>query len=146
MNDYFTFPSLLTTPRIDLIKNHTLAFVPYFFTDYKTKEQLSGLIKPVPTLAMPPFSWMIHFANQNKSALQSRQSLINKTSITNTTKKKNKKQKRVELKAKIGNNLNHFYEYCHEKQCQNGGRLNSDCLCICLPAFSGENCQIGTDI
>jgi hypothetical protein len=146
MNDYFTFPALSTTPPIDLIKNNTPSFIPHYFTDSQTKEQLLGLIKPVPTLAMPPFSWMLHFANQNKSVLQSRQSVINKTRTTNILKTKNKKKRVMELKAKRNNNFDHFYEYCDKKQCLNGGRLNSECLCICLPAFNGNNCEKGTDI
>ena len=36
------------------------------------------------------------------------------------------------------------FEYCKGQQCHNGGRLNSDCLCICLPAFTGQSCQTGT--
>lgn len=36
-----------------------------------------------------------------------------------------------------------LFEYCKDQQCHNGGRLNSDCLCICLPAFAGESCQTG---
>ena len=37
-----------------------------------------------------------------------------------------------------------IFEYCKDQKCHNGGRLNSDCLCICLPAFAGESCQTGT--
>jgi hypothetical protein len=36
-----------------------------------------------------------------------------------------------------------LYEYCREQQCQHGGRLNTDCLCICLPAYTGKYCETG---
>lgn len=144
MNDFFSLPTLLTTPTIDVITNNTSPFVPYYLTDYKTKEQLSGLVKPVPTLAMPPFSWMLHHAKQNRTLLHSRQSLINKTRTTTLPTNTNKKT-RAEITSKINNNPDQSFEYCNKKQCQHGGRLNSDCLCICLPAFSGDNCEIGTD-
>jgi hypothetical protein len=145
MNDLFSLPTLLTTPTIDVITNNTSSFVPYYFTDYKTKEQLSGLVKPVSTLAMPPFSWMLHLAKQNKTLLHSRQSLINKTRTTTSSTTTTNKKKRAEIKAKMNNNPDQSFEYCNKKQCQHGGRLNSDCLCICLPAFNGDNCEIGTD-
>ena len=138
MNDHFPVSILSTTSTIDLI-NNTSPFVPYYFTDYKTKDQLLDILKPLPTLAMPPFSWMLHLARQNKTHPQGRQSLVNKNITTITTQKPNK-IKRVDLKAIIHD---HFYEYCNKKQCQNGGRLNIDCLCICLPAFHGDNCEIG---
>jgi hypothetical protein len=145
MNDYFLSP---TSPTVDLLTNNTQTFIPYYFTDYKTDEQLIDLVKPVPTLAMPPFSWMIHLANQNKSLIKSRQSLAN-TSSTNPPKMKKKKKntkRKVQLKPKISQSLDHFYDYCHKKQCQHGGRVNSDCLCICLPAFTGDHCEIGKEI
>lgn len=39
-----------------------------------------------------------------------------------------------------------YYEYCKNKTCHHGGRLNSDCLCICLPTFTGDNCETGREI
>jgi hypothetical protein len=141
MNDYFPVPSILRTSTIDSITNNTPPFVPYYFTDYKTNDQLLDLLKPSPTLAMPPFSWMLHLANQNKSAPQGRQSLINKNSTMPS--KKTIKKKRMDSKTMINDN---FYEHCNKKQCQHGGRLNTDCLCICLPAFGGDNCEISKNI
>ena len=38
-----------------------------------------------------------------------------------------------------------IFEYCKDKQCYSGGRLNSDCLCICLPAYTGDNCETRTN-
>ena len=150
MNDYFTGPHLSTAASVDSIKNHSSPLIPFFFNNHDTKEHFAGLNKPMsPTLAIPPFSWMLHLANQNKSALQSRrQSSINKTrtttSSTTTTDKIRKKKNPVILKGKRGNHLEHVYDHCHKKQCQNGGRLNADCLCVCLPACTGDHCEIGT--
>jgi hypothetical protein len=149
-NDYFLFPTLSSTPIIDLINNDTQPFVPYYFNDYKNKDQLMGFIKPVPTLAMPPFSWMLNLAKQNQSELKGQQNLINKNfkiiSSSITTKTKKNQKKRINLKKKFHNDLDQFSEYCNRKQCQHGGHLNADCLCICLPAFSGNNCERGKNI
>ncbi len=153
INDYFPFSTLSTTPIIDLINNNnnTQPFVPYYFTDYKNKDQLLGLIKPVSTLVMPPFSWMLNLAKQNQSELKDQPSLINKnfriissTILTNKTKKN--KTKKINLKKIFHNDLDQFSEYCNKKQCQYGGRLNADCVCICLPAFNGNNCERGKNI
>ncbi|UJR36983.1 hypothetical protein I4U23_029691 [Adineta vaga] len=144
MNDYFTFPSLSTTPAMNSILNRTQPLSPFYFTDHNTKEQLAGLNKPMPTLAVPPFSWMLQLANQPSGALQSRQNFINKTLTTPSTpivNKRKDKKKTLTLKGKSSNQIDYFYELCKKKQCQNGGRLNSDCLCICLPAFSGDHCE-----
>lgn len=138
MNDYFLFPTLSTTPSVDFINNQTPPFVPYFFTDHKTDDQLFGLMKPMPTLAIPPFSWMLHLAKQNQSKPIGRQNYLNQNFTSKT--KKNKK-KRIDIQRSSNNDLDQFYEYCHKKQCQHGGRLNADCLCICLPAFSGHHCE-----
>ncbi|CAF0771324.1 unnamed protein product [Rotaria sordida] len=149
MNDYFHNPILTTTPPMNYINNNnntSSSFLPYYFTDYKTKEQLIDLLKPIPTLAMPPFSWMLHLANQNKGHLQNRKKLNSKilSTISSTiATTKNNKNKRIESKTLINNNNNDYlHKYCNKKQCQNGGHLNSNCLCICLPAFSGNNCEI----
>ncbi|CAF2875069.1 unnamed protein product [Rotaria sp. Silwood2] len=154
MNDYFLNPTLSTTPNMNFINNNnnnnnndTSSFVPYYFTDYKPREQLFDLIKPMPTLAMPPFSWMLQLANQNEGQLQNQKTLINKilsTTSSTIATMKNNKNKRIESKTLINNNkaYDYLYEYCNKKQCQNGGHLNSNCLCICLPAFSGNNCEI----
>lgn len=37
-----------------------------------------------------------------------------------------------------------LYEYCKDQKCFHGGRLSSDCFCICLPAYTGETCQTGS--
>ncbi|CAF1125211.1 unnamed protein product [Rotaria sordida] len=47
----------------------------------------------------------------------------------------------VQLINTTSKTSNIFYEYCKNKQCYHHGRLNSDCLCICLPAFTGDNCE-----
>lgn len=138
MNDYFLFPTLSTTPTIELLNNHTPPFVPYYFTDYKTKDQLWNFDEPVPTLAMPPFSWMLNLAQQNRSEVKAHQNLINKTVTTTNTKNK---KKSIDSEKTLTDNHDQFYEFCHKKQCQHGGRLNSDCLCLCLPAFSGHHCE-----
>ncbi|CAF1090191.1 unnamed protein product [Rotaria sp. Silwood1] len=153
MNDYFLNPMLSTTLTMNVLNNNnndndTSSFVPYYFTDYKPKEQLFDLIKPIPTLAMPPFSWMLNLANQNKGRLQNQKHIISKTlSTTSSTiaTMKNNKNKKMEPKTLINNNktYDYLYEYCNKKQCQNGGHLDSNCLCVCLPAFSGNNCEIG---
>ena len=138
MNDYFLLPSLSTAPSIQSMHNRTLPFVPFFFADHQNKEHLFDFMKPMPTLAMPPFSWMLHLARQNRSKSLGRQNLLNRN-FTDKIKKK-----RIDL-HRTSNNTEHdqFYEYCHQKQCQHGGRLNSDCLCICLPAFTGHHCEKG---
>jgi hypothetical protein len=138
-NDYFLFPLIPTTPTVDFINNQTPSFVPYYFTDYKAHDQLFGLMNPMPTLAMPPFSWMLHLANQNKSKPIGQKNSINQNFARKIKKKNNKK--RIDLKKSLNRYHDHFYDYCKKKQCQHGGRLNSDCLCICLPAFSGNNCE-----
>lgn len=74
---------------------------------------------------MPPFSWMLNLASQNKSEIRN----------STTTKQ----QQNVQLTTPTV-----FFEYCKNKQCHHGGRLNSDCLCICLPAFTGDQCETGT--
>ncbi|CAF4565848.1 unnamed protein product [Rotaria sp. Silwood1] len=152
MNDYFLNPMLSTTLTMNVLNhnnddNDTSSFVPYYFTDYKPKEQLFDLIKPIPTLAMPPFSWMLNLANQNNGRLQNQKHIISKTlSTTSSTiaTMKNNKNKKMEPKTLINNNktYDYLYEYCNKKQCQNGGHLDSNCLCVCLPAFSGNNCEI----
>lgn len=124
MNDYF----LLTTTVAGDSSHQNDTFVPYFFNDYKPNDQQKeflNLIKPIPTLAMPPFSWMLQQANQTKHGLT--------TSTVKTTTKKPR------AKGKMSNTPKKHP--CHGKQCQNGGRLNTDCLCICLPAFTGDSCQ-----
>ncbi|CAF0949140.1 unnamed protein product [Adineta ricciae] len=145
MNDYFTFPTSSTTAILNFIKNQTQPLLPFYFSDDNTKEQLAGLNKPASTLAVPPFSWMLQLANQPKNVLRSRQSILSKTLTTISTatisKRKNKKTT-LTLRGKSNNQFDHFYELCQNKQCKNGGRLNSDCLCICLPAFSGNHCEI----
>ena len=127
MNDYF----LLTTTVAGDSSRPNDTFVPYFFNDYKPNDQQKeflNLIKPIPTLAMPPFSWMLQQANQTKHGQT--------TSTVKTTTKKTR------AKGKMSNTPKKHA--CHGKQCQHGGRLNPDCLCICLPAFTGDRCQNGT--
>lgn len=149
INDYFLPSDSSTTPIIDTIlnnNNNTLPFFPLYLPDYKPDEQLFGVLKPSPTFDIPPFAWMLQLAKQNQSEIKGRQSSINKnltTTTTMTTEIKKKKKKRVDTKKTFFNYLDHFSEYCNNKQCQYGGRLNADCLCICLPAFSGNNCERG---
>ena len=141
MNDYFLLPTLSTTPPAQSIRNETPPFVPFFFGDQKNKDHLFDLMKPMPTLAMPPFAWMLHLARQNRSKSISRQNSHHQNSTTKI------KKKRIDLQRTSNNKeYDQFYEYCHKKQCQHGGRLNSDCLCICLPAFSGHHCEKGKTI
>ena len=131
MNDYF----LLSTAVTGDLGHPNDSFVPYYFNDYKPKDEqkeLLNLIKPIPTLAMPPFSWMLHQANQTKHGLKT-----STLPITTTTTKKKR-----QAKGKMSNTPKK--QSCHGKQCQHGGHLNGDCLCICLPAFTGEHCQTGT--
>ena len=94
----------------------SLPLIPYYFLDNQPNDQFSEYLKP---LAIPPFSWMLHMAAQN----QTPSSDPTTTEISNTS-----------------------YEYCKNKPCHHGGRLNSDCFCICLPTFTGDNCETGTQI
>jgi hypothetical protein len=133
MNDYILFP-VLTTPTIDLINNNTQTFLPPYFTDNQTKDQLLDYMKPLSTLAMPPFAWMLNLAVQNKSELQNGKDFLNSTT------------QQVQLETTTSKSSAISYEYCKNKQCNYGGRLNSDCLCICLPTFTGDNCETGRKI
>ncbi len=99
-----------SSPIIDFF-----TFIPYYFLNNQTNNQLFEYIK---SLSIPPFSWMLNMAAQNKSQYQ------NSTTTTSRT-------------PPI------FYEYCKNKQCHNNGHLNPDCLCICLPTFTGDNCETG---
>ena len=142
MNDIFLIPTVSTIPAVEPNNNQTTPFIPQFFTDDQTKEHLFDLMKPDPTLVMPPFSWMLQLARQNQSKLRSRENLAPQNFTITTKKQKQKQKKRVDLaNTTEHHHLDQFYEYCKKKQCQHGGRLNSDCMCICLPAFSGNNCE-----
>jgi len=124
MNDYILYS---TTPIIDL-----LTFIPYHSVNNKTKNQLFEYIKPLETLGIPPFSWMLNMAAQNKSQF------LNSTTITT------EKPKLTTITTTTASKTpDIFYEYCKNKQCYHGGHLNSDCLCICLPTFTGDNCETG---
>jgi hypothetical protein len=82
--------------------------------DYFLNNQTKNqLFEYIKPWAIPPFLWMLNIAVQNKTQSTT-------TEIPNTS-----------------------YEYCKNKQCHYGGRLNSDCLCICLPTFTGDNCETG---
>jgi hypothetical protein len=116
LNDYILSSTLTTTSIIDVMNN-------------KTNDQLLEYMKPLPTLAMPPFSWMLNMAAQSKNES------LNTTTTTTTEKQK------VQLTSKTPGI---FYEYCQNKTCHYDGRLTSDCLCICLPAFTGDNCETGS--
>ena len=75
----------------------------------------------------PPFSWMLNLiGNTTTTTIATTTTTITTPIITTTTL-----------------TTERSYEYCKDKQCQYGGRLTSDCLCICLPAYTGENCEIG---
>ena len=128
MNDYFFVSS---TPNENL-SNKNQTFVPYYFNDYKPKneqKEFLNLIKPLSTLAMPPFSWMLQQANQTQQTASPRK--ITRTITTTMTTPMKLKHR------KISNDV------CQGKRCQHGGRLSGDCLCICLPAFTGDVCQTG---
>lgn len=135
MNDYFLLiPS--TTPPVPSVHNQSLPLVPFFFADHKSKDHPFNFMKPMPTLAIPPFAWMLQLASQNRSKPIGRQNVPTRNFTTKI------KKKRIDLQRTSNNTeRDQFYEYCHQKQCQHGGRLNSDCLCICLPAFSGHHCE-----
>ncbi len=102
-----------TTPIIDL---------------FTFKNQLFDYLETLLTLDIPTFSWMLNLAAQNKNQFQ------NSTIITT------KKQNTTITTTKIPDIS---YEYCKNKQCHHGGHLNSDCLCICFPTFTGDNCETG---
>ncbi|CAF1060261.1 unnamed protein product [Adineta steineri] len=133
-NDYF-FPSTLIPSSIT--DNHTQLLFPYYIQNNKIKDQFLEYIKPIPTLAMPPFSWMLNMANKNKnetinSTITKKQNVHLTTSSSSTT---------TTTTTTIYQTPSAFFEYCKNKQCLHDGRLNSDCLCICLPAFTGDNCE-----
>ena len=81
------------------------------------------------SLAIPPFSWMLNTATENQTVILNTTTTIPITSTTISTTS-------IPVTS---------YEYCKNKQCQYDGRLTSDCLCLCLPAFTGENCETGRD-
>ena len=124
MNDYILFPALITTPTIDSV-NNTQTFLPYYFLDNKTKDEVLES-----TLAMPLLSWKLDMVTENSSELQSEQ---NSTTI--------KTKQKIQLQTTTSKPPAIVYEYCKDKQCHYGGRLNSDCFCICLPTFTGDNCE-----
>jgi len=138
-NDDILSPTLTTTSVMDLINNNnTQPLNPFNIMDNQPEDQLLEYMKPFPTLAMPPFSWMLNIASQNRSEVQ------NSTTTTTTTKQLTTTTKeKVQLTTTTSKNPNTFFEYCQNKQCYHGGRLNSDCLCICLPAITGDNCETG---
>ena len=119
LNDYILSPTFTTTPTID----------------NKTKDQLFDFTKP---LAMPPFTWMLNQAAKNKSQSLNNSTTTTTTITTTTTTTTEKQTEQLTTTTPII-----IYEYCKNKKCHHGGRLTSDCLCICLPAFSGDNCETG---
>ena len=131
LNDYFV---LSTSKTVDFV-NENDSFVPYYFSDYKTtdkKDDFFDLVKPVPTLAMPPFDWMLHQLNNPSAEVLNRKS-------DDDPKPDEKRRPLIRANKTVVND----YDYCDQKQCHHGGRLNIDCLCICLPAFTGDNCETG---
>lgn len=111
------------------ISSSTASIIDLFTSlpDNQTKTQLIESIKPISILDIPLFSWMLNVTIQNK------------TQVQNSTTIKTEKPSTTTIKTP-----NTFYEYCENKECHYGGRLTSDCLCICLPAFTGDNCKTGT--
>ena len=132
MNDYIISSSLTTPSVIDLTDDNNMEmFIPFYF-DNKREDQFLGHAEPMPTFIIPPFSWILNMAVQNKS-----QSLNSATTTKNQT---------IQLTTTTSQASDILYEYCKNRQCYHGGRLNSDCLCICLPAFTGDNCETGCNI
>lgn len=118
-----------STPSIDSLSvNHSL--LSGYFTEIKPQASQDGfmnLLKPIPTLAMPPFSWML--------------SQLNITWLPSTTDRPSTTvSKMMRSKMRIDSNKN---DTCSNKRCQHGGRMSKDCRCICLPAFSGSMCETG---
>ncbi|CAF0857191.1 unnamed protein product [Didymodactylos carnosus] len=73
--------------------------------------------------------------------------IVLSSELKNKTKKNNQQSTSTTIKTKY-----HFrsttqktqttkkkYHYCENKSCLHGGKLNADCLCLCLPAYGGEN-------
>ncbi len=142
-------PTLTTTSVMNLI-NNTQLLNPFNIIDNKPEDPFLEYMKPFPTLAMPPFSWMLNIASQNRSEVQNSTTTTTtkeKFRLTTTTKQlTTTTEEKVQLTTTTSKNPNTFFEYCQNKQCYHGGRLNSDCLCICLPAITGDNCETGTKI
>lgn len=136
MNDYFNITQS-TTPATNFISHNSASFVPSYFEHFKPNEPTMYSLEPMPTLSIPPFSWMLQLASQN--------GIKNRKIISNTTRKSETKKR---SDAKIIKNIssNDPHEYCNKKQCQNGGRLNKNCVCVCLPVYSGEHCERGNMI
>lgn len=147
MNDYFlisTTPAPLTN---NIINNNDSLFVPYYFSNYKGKEDVLEFMKPVPTLAMPPFSWMLNLAQQNGSGLKTQKSFSSNISLSSTVKRNRTNSIKSVVSQKLKNDtFEYFNQRCNKKLCQHGGRLNINCSCICLPAYSGEFCQMGKEM
>ncbi|CAF4633687.1 unnamed protein product [Rotaria sp. Silwood1] len=124
-----TTTTTTTTSIIDLIDNYnnnTQPFDPFYFYN-KTKHYLFEYMKPSSTFSIPPISSMLTRITQNRSQV-----------FNSTIPTKKQTNKIINTTSKTSHI---FYEYCKNKQCYHGGRLNSDCLCICLPAFTGDNCE-----
>lgn len=139
--------STTTTPTIiDLSENLTEPLFIYDIKDKNIKDQLLELFKPYPTLAIPPFSWMLNMMSQNKSKLPNSTTTISTTQSTSTIKPTTSVITTIKTTTTttVLSTANTIFEYCKNKHCQHGGRLNSDCLCICLPAFTGDQCETGT--
>jgi hypothetical protein len=93
----------------------TINFPPLIPYYFLKNQTKDKLFESIKPWIIPPFSWMLNMAAQSQF-----------TSTTTLTT------------PQIS------YDYCKNKQCYYGGRLNSDCLCICLPTFTGDNCETGT--
>ncbi|CAF2642090.1 unnamed protein product [Rotaria sp. Silwood2] len=133
INDNSFSPTLTTTSVIDFIynyrnnNNNTQPFDPFDFYN-ETKDHLLEHMKPLSTVLVPPLLWVLNMVTPSKSQF------LNTTIAS-------KKQNEETMHHTTSKTSDIFYEYCKNKQCYHGGRLNSDCLCICLPAFTGDNCE-----
>ncbi|UJR09201.1 hypothetical protein I4U23_013449 [Adineta vaga] len=132
-----------TTTIIDLFENFTEPLFVYDIKDHNIKDQLLEFFKPYPTLALPPFSWMLSMISPNKSELSN--STTTTSTTTTTTQSTSMERQTTSLPTTttttIHSTSNTPFEYCKNKKCYHDGRLNSDCLCICLPAFTGDHCE-----
>ncbi|CAF0876509.1 unnamed protein product [Adineta ricciae] len=129
-----TTTTATTTHALD---NLTEPLFIYDLKDHHMKDQLLEFFKPFPTLAIPPFSWMLSMINQTHSESLNSTTTTTSTTTTHTTM--------TTTTTTISRNTTTIFqapfEYCKDRHCRHSGRLNSDCLCVCLPAFTGDECE-----
>lgn len=132
INDYNPSQIMKPTSIINdsTITNNTQLLFPLNIHN-ETDDSLSEYIELLPKFPLPPFSWMINMFNENQSH------------ILNSTETDVSED--IELLPETTLELDVLSEFCKNKRCYHGGRLNSDCLCLCLPAFTGDNCETGNN-